>query len=137
MEQLTLQHDELVSQNQHLEHMVDDACQRVPELAIPADLLEEVRIHRLETGVCEARDETTKVQLELNLQNLVKLWLKAQPSTPPEIREHHARAIVARLEEIGGVVRDCIVLLEQALKVLMTLQEDPNIQRLETEAREL
>lgn len=67
MEQLILQHDELVSQNQHLEHMVDAACRCVPELAIPANLPTEVQIHRLATGVREAREETTKVQLELNL----------------------------------------------------------------------
>jgi len=41
------------------------------------------------------------------------------------------------MEEIGGVVRDCTTMLEHALEVITTLQEDPNIQRLETEAREL
>jgi len=67
MEQLSLQRDDLVSQNQHLVQVVDDACQSVPELAILVDLLVEVWIHRLATGVHEAREETTKVQLELNL----------------------------------------------------------------------
>jgi len=55
-------------------------------LAIAADLLVEVWIHSLASGVLDAREEATKVQLELNLQ-IAKLWLKAQPSTPPEVRE--------------------------------------------------
>ena len=42
-----------------------------------------------------------------------------------------------RLEELGGVVRDCTNMLEESLEILTTLQEDPNIQCLETEAREI
>jgi len=38
------------------------------------------------------------------------------------------------MEEIGGVVYDYTNMLEQALEVLTMLQEDPNIQQLETEA---
>ena len=49
MEQLSLQHDKLVSQNQQLVQVVDNACRSVPELAILADLPVEVRIHRLAT----------------------------------------------------------------------------------------
>jgi len=41
------------------------------------------------------------------------------------------------MEEIGGAVHDCTNMLKQALEVLTMLQEDPNIQWLETEAREL
>ena len=44
------------------------------------------RVHRLVAGVCEAKEEMEKVQLELNLQ-ITKLRLKAQPSMPPEVRE--------------------------------------------------
>lgn len=64
--------------------MVDDTCQCVLEMAITADLLVEVRIHNLVTGIHEAREEMTKVQLELNLQ-IAKLQLKVQPSTSPEV----------------------------------------------------
>lgn len=41
------------------------------------------------------------------------------------------------MEEISSVVRDCTRMLEESFKVLTNLQEDPNIHRLETEAREL
>ena len=78
----------------------------------------------------------TRVQLELNLQ-IAKLQLKVQPSTPPEIREQHTSAIAAGMEDIGGAVHECMNMLEQALEVLMTLQEDPNIQWLEIEACKL
>lgn len=61
--------------------------------------------------VCKAREEMTKVQLELNLQ-IIELWLKVQISTPLEIREQRASVVAAGLEEIGGVVRDCTDMLE-------------------------
>lgn len=111
MEQLSLQHDELVSQNQQLVKVIDDACQSVPELAIPADIPAETKIHKLATGVREAREEMTKVLLELNL-HIAKLRLKTQPSTPPKVREQRASTIAVGLQEIGGVVRDCTNMLE-------------------------
>ena len=106
------------------------------ELAIPADLPVEVQIHTLETIVREDREETTKIQLELNLQ-IIELQLKVQPSTPPEVREQLVGAITTRLEGMGGLVWDCTSMLEEALEVITTLQEDPNIQHLETKAWEL
>ena len=104
----------------------------VPELAIPI----ETRIERLAVGVHEAREEMAKVQLELNLQ-IAKLWLKAQPSTPPEVREQCANAITTGMEEISNAVKDCTKMLEQSFEVLTTLQEDLNIQHLEIEMHNL
>lgn len=77
-----------------------------------------------------------KVQLELNLQ-IAELRLKAQPSTPPEVREQRHCAIPSGLEAIEHVVQDCTGLLDQSLFTLRSLQEDPTIQRLETEAWQL
>ena len=136
IEHLSLHYDELVLQNLQLVQTVDDACQCVPELSIPANLPTEVCIHYLSSGFRNTREEISRVQLEINLQ-IVDLWLKAQPSTPPEVREQCTNTIVAWMEEIGGAAHDCTNMLEQALEVLTTLQEDPNIQQLETEAREL
>lgn len=62
----------------------------------------------------------TKLQLELNLQ-ITELQLRAQPSTPLEVREQCARAITAGLEEIGGAVQDYTRMLEESLGVLTTL----------------
>jgi hypothetical protein len=90
MEQLSLQRDEVVSQNRQMVQVLEEACQMVPELAIPAEAPAEARIQRLAAGVREAREEMAKVQLELNLQ-IAELQLKAQPSTPPEVREQRAR----------------------------------------------
>ena len=100
--------------------VIGNACRSVPELAIPTDLPVEVLIHMLVVGVHKAREEMTKVQLELNLQ-IAKLWLKAQPSTPLEVREQRASAITAGLDEIRGAVRDCTNMLEESLEVLTTL----------------
>ena len=38
---------------------------------------------------------------------------------------------------VGSVVTDYMKLFEQSFEVLTTLQEDPNIEHLETEVREL
>ena len=83
--------------------MIGNACRSIPELAILADMLAEAWIHRLAVGVHEVREEMTKVQLEPNL-HITELRLKAEPSTPPEVREQHASAITAGLEEMGSVV---------------------------------
>jgi len=58
--------------------------------------------------------------MEMNLQ-ITKLQLKAQPSTPLEIKEHHTSVIAAGLAEIRGLVHDYTDMLEQELEVLMTL----------------
>lgn len=68
----------------------------------------------------EAREEMTKVQLELNLQ-IAELGLKAQPSTPQEVIEQCASAITAGLDEIGSAVRDCTSMLEESFEVLTNL----------------
>lgn len=54
MEQLSLQHDEVVSQIRQLEQVIADACQSILELAIPADTPTEACILRLVAGVREA-----------------------------------------------------------------------------------
>lgn len=86
MEQLSLQCDELVAQTRGLEQAVEEACSSIPELVVLVELPTTERIHRLAARVREARDDTMKVQLELNL-HIVELRLKAQPSTPLEVRE--------------------------------------------------
>jgi len=82
-EQLSQQHDELVAQTQGLEQVVDKACQNVLELVVPADLPIAEQIHKLASGFHGAKEEATRVQLELNLQ-IVELRLKAQSSMPPK-----------------------------------------------------
>ena len=77
-----------------------------------------------------------KVQLELNLQ-IIELRLKEQPSTPPEVREQHTNTITSGLEEISSAVKDCTKMLEESFEVLTTLQEDLNVQRLDTEVHKL
>jgi len=68
----------------------------------------------------------TKVQLELNLQ-IIELWLKAQPSTPLEVREERSSAITSGMEQINNAVRDSTRMLEESFDVLINLQDDPNI----------
>lgn len=108
----------------------------VPKMAILAEAPAEARIQRLAAGVREVREEMAKVQLALNLQ-IAELQLKAQSSTPPEVREQCAISVTLGMEEISNVVRDCTRILEGLFEVLTDLQEETNIERLETEAHEL
>ena len=58
----------------------------VLELAILEEELVEVHIRKLAIGVCDARTEMARFQLELNLK-ITELQLKAQPSTLLEVKE--------------------------------------------------
>ena len=60
-----------------------------------------------------------------------------QSSTPLEVIAQCASAITSGMEEISSAVHNCTRMLEESFKVLANLQEDLNIQRLETEVREL
>lgn len=57
-----------------------------PKLVVQAEEPVEDRVHKLATGVRDARAEMARVQLELNLQT-TELQLKPQLSTPSEVRE--------------------------------------------------
>lgn len=136
IEKLILQHDEVIAQNQQLKQMVEEACCRVPGLEIMTNLPVGVRVHKLASGFCKEKEEVRRVHLDLNLQT-VELQLKAQPSMPSEVREKHTSAIQKGLEEIRQAIQNCTAMLEESFTVLTSLPEDPNIQHLEMEAREL
>lgn len=108
----------------------------VPELAIPEEEPVEVHIHKLATGVRDARTEMGKVQLELNL-HITTLLLKVQPSIPPEVKEQWVTVVIEAIAAIDSAVADCTQIFEQSFKALTSLQEDPNVQQLETKACEL
>ena len=78
-----------------------------------------MRIHKLAVGASEAREEMTKVQLELNLQ-IAELQLKVQPSTPLEVKEQHTSAITTRMEDISSVVRDYTRMFKESFEVCYT-----------------
>jgi len=83
-----------------------------------------------------AKTELAKVQFVLNLK-IINLELKAQPSTPPEVKEKHKATIKDVVATVDVIVKNFITLFEKSLKLLTSLQEYPNLQRLETEDREL
>lgn len=56
MEQFSLQFEKVVSQNRKMVQEIEEACQMVPELAIPAEALAEVCIQTLVVGVHEVRE---------------------------------------------------------------------------------
>lgn len=66
--------------------VVAEAWRVIRELDIHEDAPVDVRIQKLVVRVCEARTELAKVQFELKLK-ITKLELRAQPSTPPEVKE--------------------------------------------------
>lgn len=66
--------------------MVAKACRTVLELHIPEEVPVEAKIQKLVAGVCDVQNEMSKIQFELNLK-IIELEFRAQPSTPPEVRE--------------------------------------------------
>jgi len=115
---------------------VAEACRYVLELDIPDDEPVDVWIQKLTARVRNARIELAKVQFDLNL-NIAELQLKAQPSTPLEVREKHKRDVEDAIVVVNNSVKECTTLFEQVLEVVTNLQEDPTLQRLEMEAWEL
>lgn len=59
-----------------MEQVIEEACQIVPDLAIPVEAPTEVHMQRLMVGLHEVQEKMAKVQLELNLQ-IAELQLKA------------------------------------------------------------
>jgi len=121
----------ITDKNECTAKVVPEACRSVPELGIPEDEPMDVRIRKLTAGVHEARTELEKVQFELNLK-IVELELKAQPSTLPEVREQRDTTVKDIVVVVDSAVKDCTALFEQSLEVVTILQEDPNVQMLET-----
>jgi len=96
-----------VDQNKQIMQVVEEACQMVPELDIQAEELVEVCVHKLAIGVCDARAEMARVQLELNLQ-ITELQLRAQPSTLREVREQRTTMVTTTIAVIDSAMIDCM-----------------------------
>jgi len=90
-EQMALQRDvaitvEVTSQSKKIIQVMEEAYRMVSELAIIEEELVEFRIRKLATWLHDTQRDMVQVQLELNLQ-ITELQLRAQPSTPPEVKE--------------------------------------------------
>lgn len=106
----------------------------VPELSIPKDAEANEQVYKLTTRVHDACIELAKVQLELNLQ-IADLQLKAQPSTPSEVKEQCATTVRETIAVVDSAVADCTGLFKQSFEVLKSMQEDPNVQQLEIDVK--
>jgi len=85
-----------------------------------------VRVRKLVAGVCDTHTKLEKVKLELNLK-IIELQLKAQPSTPPEIKEQHESTVRYTITAVDSTIKDCTIVFEQSLEVVTSLQEDPTM----------
>lgn len=65
---------------------MEEAYSSILKLVMPSALPTGEKIQHLAARVHKTQEEATKVQLEINLQ-ITELRLKAQPSTPPKVRE--------------------------------------------------
>jgi len=80
-------------------------------LAIPEEELVEVRTCKLATAVRDTQTKMAQVQLELNLQ-IKECQLRAQPSTPPEVKEQWVTAVTKAVVAVENAVVDCTQLFE-------------------------
>lgn len=85
-------------------------------------------------GVRTAQEAAVKAQGELTLQ-IAELRLQAQQ--PLEYREQRRDEIHADLETMRCGFREYSRVLDQCIVMLTSLQEDPTIQRVESEVCEL
>lgn len=104
-----------------------EVCDMVLELAILGDLPPATKIQHMAIGFRTAQAEVARTLEELMLQ-VLELYLKARPTTPPTERECCHNKVVARQETMNSVVCECLGLLSQSLRILISLQEDPSIQ---------
>lgn len=109
-----------------------EAYRMVPELAIPEDVEENEQVYKLAIGLHEACAKLDKIQLELGLQ-IVDLQLKSKPSILLNVKEQCATVATEAIAEVNSAVLNCTQLFEQSFEVLMSLQEDANVQQLEME----
>lgn len=114
------------AQSAQLVVAVVEACRTMPKFYIPKEVPLEAKIKKLVVGVHDAKVEVAKVQFELNIK-IKEVELKSQLSTPPEIRAHRKAAIKDGVSTVDATVVDCTKLFEQAMEVVTTLQEDPNL----------
>lgn len=63
--------------------------------------------------------------------------MKAQPSTPLEVKEQRATTFIEAVAAVDSAVAEYKQLFEQSFEVLTSLQEDPNIEWLDTEVHDL
>ena len=78
------------------------------------------------------------VQVQLELDFLItELQLRAQPSTLSEVREQRTTTVTTTIVVVDSAVADYMQLFEQSFEVQTTLQEDPNVEPLETVVGEL
>lgn len=63
--------------------------------------------------------------------------MRAQPLTLLEVKEQWVTIVIEAVTVVESVVANCTQLFEKLFEVLTSLQEDPNIQRIEMEAHEL
>lgn len=85
-------------------------CRTILELHIHEGAPMEANIWKLVAGVRDAQIEIAKVQFELNLK-ITEIKLRAQPSTPPEVREQCEVAVKNAVAAVDTTVEDFIVLL--------------------------
>jgi len=96
------------------------------ELHILDDTPLEAMIKKLTMGVRDAKVEVARVHFVLNLK-IIELELKLQTSTLLEVREQCKATVRNGVATVDAMVVGCLMLFEQAMEVVTTLHEDPNL----------
>lgn len=92
----------------------------VLEMAIQVEEPVEARDRKLATGMCKVNEEMARVQLELNLQ-IVELQLKAQSSTPLEVKDQRASTITIVIPKVNSAMKDYTNLFGESFEFITTL----------------
>ena len=104
-------------------------CRSLPNFDIQAEEEPEQRIAKMKDYAQQNRSEIEKLKAEHEAQ-IVELQLRIIPEIP-EVREQRRRDIQASATKISDLVGSVAKLLEESVDAWTTLQENPEVQKLQ------
>ena len=109
---------------------MDEACRSLPGFDIQDEEEPEQRIAKLKDYAQQTHSEIENLKAEHEAQ-IAELQLCIIPEIPPEVREQHRRDIQASTTKISDLVGSTAKLLEESVDAWTTLQEKPEVQKLQ------
>lgn len=90
---------------------------------------------KLILAVKESKKKVVDVQFKYEIKTS-ELKMKLQPTMPPEVCEKRDISLNTALIVISGTVVECGKLLDEILRIWTSLQEDPNVQKIEDDIQQ-
>ena len=109
---------------------MEEACRSLPDFDIQNEEEPEQRIAKLKDYAQHSHIEIKKLKAEHEAQ-IAELQLRIIPEIQLEVREQHRAYILASTAKILDIVGSVAKLLEESVDAWTTLQENPEVQKLQ------